>query len=256
MDRRSRRRIWKLEKLLSKTEKLIPAVLRKREESQISLEHTHKLIRKKVRFHATAVAAIVISGEPKIDEPLEHAWLRTLAHHRINPEDLLDVEDDDGDFPTIPEGFAPAFKTMYPALVDDPDYAKNSQWDPCIVHAPEVSRFTEIFRTAPIWLLQFTHVDVDARVLKFEVPDMSAKLLWGTEGIIDAKRWPLLPRGTMTAGSPVCHGPDDFESDLSPEERRFYREMKKIPQMEWPRLEKRRMRELIDRVSATSRMRS
>ncbi len=256
MERRSRRRIWKLEKLLSKAEELIPAVLSKREERQESREHTFKLLRKKTRFHATAVAAILMSGEPKIDEPLQHAWLRTLAHHRIDPEDLLDVEDDDGDFPTIPEGFAPAFKKMYPVLIVDPDYAKNSNWDPHIVHAPEVSRFTEIFRTAPVWLLQFTHMDRDAHVLEFEVSEMSAKLVWGTEGIVDAKRWPLLPRGTMTAGCPVCDAQDDFESDLSPEERRFYQEMKEIPEMEWSRLEKRRMRELIDRVSATSRMRS
>lgn len=250
MDRRSRQRIWKLEKLLSKTEKLIPAVLTKREESQISLEErTFTVIRETIRFHATAVAGIVISGKPKIHEPLERAWLRTQAHHRIDPEDLPDEEDDKQNF------LRKSFAKMYPALIDDPDYEKNNQWDPRIVHAPEVSRFTEIFKTAPVWLLQFTRIKLDAHVLEFEVPDMSAKLVWGTEGIVNAERWPLLPRGTMTAGRPVCDSQDDFEGDLSPEERHFYREMKEIPRMDWSRLEKRRMRELIERVSAISRMR-
>ena len=38
MDRSSRHRVWKLERLLSKAEKLLPAVLTKREESKVSLE--------------------------------------------------------------------------------------------------------------------------------------------------------------------------------------------------------------------------
>jgi hypothetical protein len=31
----------------------------------------------------------------------------------------------------------------------------------------------------------------------------------------------------MVAGDPVCIDPEEFGSDLSPEERRFYQEMKK-----------------------------
>jgi len=81
MDRGSRQRIWKVERLLSKTERLLAAVLTKLEESRVPLEVQLKVIRESVRHHATAVAAIVISGEPKIDEPLVRAWERTLAHH-------------------------------------------------------------------------------------------------------------------------------------------------------------------------------
>jgi hypothetical protein len=33
--------------------------------------------------HATAVAAIVLAGKPKIDEPLNRAWARTLRHYEI-----------------------------------------------------------------------------------------------------------------------------------------------------------------------------
>jgi hypothetical protein len=58
----------------------------------------------------------------------------------------------------------------------------------------------------------------------------------------------------MVAGDPVCIAPEEFGSDLSPEERRFYQEMKKRPEEEdeWSRLERRRMRELIERISPRS----
>ena len=83
MDRSSRHRVWKLERLLSKAEKLLPAVLTKREESRVSLEQRFRIILPTIRWHATAVAAIVLSGKPKIDEPLVRAWARTLAYYGI-----------------------------------------------------------------------------------------------------------------------------------------------------------------------------
>ena len=135
-----------------------------------------------------------------------------------------------------------AAEKMYPAIVDDPDYgrphysrADGYWWNPGIVHAPESARFTEIFRTAPVWLLQFTRIRLDASVLEFDLPDISAELVWGVEGVKDAERWPQLPLGTMAAGDPVCIAPEEFGSDLSPEERRFYQEMKHRPEEEWSR---------------------
>ena len=142
-----------------------------------------------------------------------------------------------------------AAERMCPAIVDDPDYRRpHYWWDPGSVHAPQSARFTEIFRTAPVWLLQFTRIWLDAPVFEFDLPDISAELLWGVEGVKDAKRWPRLPLGTMAAGDPVCIAPEEFGSDLSPEERRFYQEMKKRPEEEWSRLERRRMRALIERL--------
>ena len=248
MDRRSRQRVWKLERLLSKTERLLPAVLTKLEKNRIPLEVIFRGIRKELRLHATAVAAIVISGEPKIDEPLVRAWERTLAHHRIDAAEGSALHE------------LRAAEKMYPAIVDDPDYGRpHSWWDPYIVHAPESARFTEIFRDAPVWLLQFTAMRIDAPVLEFDLPDMSAELIWGVEGVKDSKQWPLLPLGTMAAGVPVRTPPEEFESDLSPpdefksdlsrEERRFYQEMKEKPEVEWSRLERRRMLGLIERLS-------
>jgi hexokinase len=84
MDRSLRQRISKVEKLVSKAEEFVSIALRKHEESRAQLfAALEPVMRSSARFHATAVAAIVISGEPKIDEPLLQAWARTLRHHGI-----------------------------------------------------------------------------------------------------------------------------------------------------------------------------
>ena len=139
-----------------------------------------------------------------------------------------------------------AAKKIYPAIVEDPDYARpQHRWDFPIVHAPESARFTEIFRTAPGWLLEFTRIEWDAYVLKFDLPEISDELVWGVEGLKDSERWPRLPLGTMAAGGPV---PKTAEDELSQEEQRFYREMRDRPREEWSRSERRMMSELIKRV--------
>jgi len=75
--------------------------------------------------------------------------------------------------------------------------------------ANENEKFTEIFRTAPVWLLEFTWMRLDAWLLKFDLPEMSDKQIWGQQGLEDMMRWPLLPLGMMTDGAPV--------SELAPE---------------------------------------
>lgn len=69
--------------------------------------------------------------------------------------------------------------------------------------AEESARFTEIFRRAPGWLLEFTFTLLDARLLKFELPQEAARLKWGSAGYEESREWPLLPLGRMTDGDPV-----------------------------------------------------
>jgi hypothetical protein len=73
MERRFKRRVWKIEKQINEE-------MRKLEEERIEAEA-------QARFHAAAVAAIVLHGEPKIDEPLERAWLRALKRYGIHVSD-------------------------------------------------------------------------------------------------------------------------------------------------------------------------
>jgi hypothetical protein len=250
MDRKSRRRIWKVEKVLSKTEKLVAAALVKREQTQEIFVRAFNHMRPLVRPHTTAVAAIVIWGEPKIDEPLICAWRRTLAYHGLDREEAtkeLEVcPDDDVDDRRRTKEKVLGTK-LYPIVVNDVDYQRPYHWwNPDIVHAPESARFMEVFKDAPVWLLQFTKLSVDAELFEFVLPDLSEELSWGQEGLKEAQRWPLLPLGTIGAGDPVCAAADD---GLSENERRFYEEMQNRPKDEWSRFERRRMEQLVQRLS-------
>ena len=58
-------------------------------------------------LHATAVAAIVLAGKPKINEPLSEAWARVLQHYGIKNEgeqyaDRLAAARPDGSWATAP----------------------------------------------------------------------------------------------------------------------------------------------------------
>jgi hypothetical protein len=241
MDRKARHRIWKLEKRLSKTEKLLAAALAKEEQKQERLQTILIGMRRWIRLHATAVAAIVIWGEPKIDEPVICAWRRTLAYHGFDGEEATET----GLLWCERDYELRAAHKLYPLFVDDPDYGRpDSGWNPDIVHAPESARFTEVFKAAPVWLLEFTSITLDAIALEFDLPDLSDKPSWGVEGMKDAQRWPLLPLGTIAAGDPVS--PDD---GLSSNERRFYEEIQKRPKEEWSRFERRRVQQLVMRLS-------
>ena len=69
--------------------------------------------------------------------------------------------------------------------------------------ADESDTFSEIFRDAPAWLLRFTSVWIDARLLNFELPNLSGSGEMGRDGVKEARLWPRLPTGIMTAGEPV-----------------------------------------------------
>jgi hypothetical protein len=237
MDRRSRHRIGKCDELLS-------AALNERDERVKQLLRvwpTH------ARRHATAVAAIVLSGQPRVDEPLNRAWARALQHYGIDNNDQV-----------------AASQWLLPIIKED---------------RKGPARFTEIFRTAPVWLLQFTGMALDARLLKFDLPEISDTLKWGSAGLEDARRWPLLPVGTITAGDPIpeldprrlwiilfCMITEPFPEleDLFREDQgtRSHREMDRLlqdvflaldldrkPESKWSAYEKRRMRKLSERIS-------
>jgi hypothetical protein len=246
MDRRSRRRI-------SRTEELVSVALKKRERGE-------RVGRYHARRHATAVAAIVLSGQPRVDEPLIRAWARALQHYGIDVNKPAEWADQ-----------VAAAQRLLPIILGGEE---------------ESARFTEIFSMAPVWLLQFTGMAMDARLLKFHLPDISEKLTWGSHGFEDARRWPLLPLDMMTAGDPIpdlderrlwivlfCMMPNpipDFGDDLPQEDEEnsqedeinsyrrndpllddifFALDLDEKPEKEWSRYEKRRMRKLAERIS-------
>ena len=158
------------------------------------------------RLHTAWVAAITLVGEPKVDEPLGEAWRRTLVHYGISEcrlEEWAHTHQLD-EAPTRAWALSlandrqlrrhplKAAEEIYPSLLHDRE--------------DEAATFTKILASAPTWFLKFTLSELDARCLKFDLPDLSAAPKWGSAGLKDARRWPCLPQGTMTAGHPV---PDD-----------------------------------------------
>jgi hypothetical protein len=133
------------------------------------------------RNHATAVAAIFLSGSPSVNEPLNKAWARALQHYNVS------------------------FSIVSRSLRDQ--ILSAQRLFPMIMEGkPEITRFTEIFRTVPHWLMTFTSLIFDRNFLKFSLPQAPEEVLkWGTIGYEQSCEWPLLPSGTMADGDPVSN---------------------------------------------------
>jgi hypothetical protein len=191
MNQDPRQRILKLERLLNKAEEFVSIEFKKRADRD---EVLVEIVRPDARRHATAVAAIVIAGEPKIDERLVRAWGRTLRHYGITIRNEYGrvYEYKDGhehEYKSRDEykrELKAAYDKLYPAIINGDD---------------EAAKFTQIFGRAPIWLLEFTSITLDAYCLKFTIPKIEKQP--------DHKystKWPLLPLGTMADSDP---GPAD-----------------------------------------------
>jgi hypothetical protein len=161
---RIERQLLKLENMLSLAQKQDEERRKKDYEIYVSLAWPH----------ATAVAAIVLAGKPKIDEPLAKAWKRALLHYKIDDPHWDPVH---------------VAKQLYPLIVGDADMSV---------------RFSEIFEAAPAWLLTFTAMVFDATALRFRLPwKGQGNLKWGQEGYEESLNWPSLPSGRITDGNPV-----------------------------------------------------
>jgi hypothetical protein len=234
-----RRRINRIEELVSATRK--------------QRGRLRPLGSKHARPHATAVAAIVLSGQPRVDEPLIRAWERALQQYGIDVKETCSSV-----------GQVEAARRLLPIIIGGEE---------------ESAKFTEVFSTAPVWLLQFTRMTFDAYLLRFHLPHISKRLRWGGAGFEDARRWPLLPLGKMTAGDPIPDNDDrqwplailsvppqgdpipDFEEIISREDEEYRGNdplLKDIffalaldgkPEEQWSRYEQRRMRKFSERIS-------
>jgi len=160
----------------------ITAAKKEREEKQKELDEN---IRFHAQYHATAVAAIVLSGESKIDEPLSRAWTRALQHYGIR----------DVNAGTRLKRQVGAAQQLAPIIL--PITPKDAEAS---------ARLSEIFMPAPVWLLNFTCIFFNACWLKFDFPNRSWPVLgtkWGRAGYEESLLWPLLPLGAMTDGEPL-----------------------------------------------------
>ena len=218
MEHRLEKRIRKIERQLAGAENVVAMELQKRAAEQ---EELLKHYLSQIRCHAISVAAIVLYGEPKIDEPLVRAWGRVLRYHGIavshdhrkNRDWYADELLDDAD------------EFFYLQL----EYEKEIEFAHKVLNpiifgtSGERQRFSEIFRNASVWLLEFTMMRMDAAFLHFDLPVMKAKQSWGDRGFKNSMRHPQLPIRVMTAGDPL---PEiEVPAHTAPEYRESYRMM-------------------------------
>ena len=147
------------------------------------------------RVHSKNVAAVVLYGEPKMEEPLR------VAHSRM--EEKLDKE-----FAAAAEecwirqhgekGHPSLMASLFPLLMFNALHGANDNL-----------KFERIFSKAPVWLLKFTGVEWDAKLLGFKLRKLVGAPELGSEARLERHKWPLfLPEGTIDAGGP-CSDPDE-----------------------------------------------
>jgi hypothetical protein len=251
-----------LQRRISQAESRLPAVLERQRKRREQLKLNYSTL---AFIHATAVAAIVLYGNPKIDESLIRAWVRALDYYKRNrhaakvfpgldrlmasgksswtfdeltqadPSDQTGHSDRENEADRASKLANKPLAEAFKDYVDATDRMHSLIMDGAVDQA---ARFTEIFKSGPVWLLNFTSTFLDAKVLKFDLPDLSGPAEWGKLGRRDARRWPMLPVGMMTDGDPIPAQETDVSADLSIEELLFALDATNRPPWEWTRRER------------------
>jgi hypothetical protein len=161
---------------LARVETLIePYLQRQKEEEQKAREFLVRI----ARDHAIKLGALVLRGEPKLNEPLEIAWKRCLTRFSF-------------------EG-----NISHLVLQNLPGES-------------EQKKFQHVLDITPPWLLRFTQALLTAGILGLKCPDYSRAPPEGIRARSRILTWPLLPLGTLQEGGPVR---PFKEEELTDEER-------------------------------------
>jgi hypothetical protein len=212
------RRLAQLEKLVA------PYLARLKAEEE---SHRRSLLTP-ARHHAIRLGAVVLRGEPKLDEPLEAAWQRCLTKFEVPPGFVIMLSS--GPFHFNPAGFLSSR-----VLKELPE-------------GTEKQKFQHLFDIAPRWLLKFTCAFVTADLLGIKCPDLSDTPPWGHIAEREAKKWPELPDGTLQAGAPTDEPMTPSAEDLMTPSAEDLEELVTIqnrPEHDRTRDEQRRLREHI-----------
>jgi hypothetical protein len=146
------------------------------------------------RFHAVEVAAVVLYGEPKIAEPLSVAQLRM--------QEKLDRQ-----FAVAADEYWIRQRGEKADPIIRGRLCQNLMFD-ALPGADVNLKFERIFSKAPVWLLNFTGIEWDAKLLGFKLPKLVGAPALGEEARLDRNHWPFLPQGTIDRGGP-CSEPDE-----------------------------------------------
>ena len=136
--------------------------------------------------HGTDLAAVLLYGTPKIDEPLLRA--RERAFNKVVELYADEVELEYGH---NPDSAHPSMREALCLLVFRLDLG------------PDLRRvLEELFSRAPDWLLKFCAAEVDAKLLNFHIRDFASAPGLSQGARRDRQNWPSLPVGTIAAGEP------------------------------------------------------
>jgi hypothetical protein len=147
------------------------------------------------RMHAVGVAAVALYGEPKIEESLRMAQSRMIKNlHK--------------------EFGAAAEKLWFRERGEKLNFFTRAAFYPNLMFkylrcgGNDNSKFERIFSEAPAWLLKFTAVEWDAKLLGFKLRELVGAPALGRQARLDRNYWPSLPSETIDAGGP-CSEPDE-----------------------------------------------
>ena len=152
------------------------------------------LLHRWARLHAIQVAAVVLYGEPKMEEPLSVAQLR--MQEKLDKEFAAAAEES-GFVNVGKKGTLGSIAHLCPLLMFN-----------ALPGANDNLKFERIFSKAPVWLLKFTGVEWDAKLLGFKLRKLVGAPELGSEARLERNQWPFLPEGTIDAGGP-CSEPDE-----------------------------------------------
>jgi hypothetical protein len=213
MSRSNARRVSQLEKLVSLTAE-------ERERRKAALAEWR---RSSARDHAMSLVALILHGDPHVDEPLEIAWHRALEQ--------LGLERFGLDLMTSAHAAARLRPLVLPELPGDSENAK----------------LGHVLNSGPTWLIKFCHAWMDANLLGIELQqDPDFRVEFGRIGIREGvDTWPDLPKGTLAAGGPLPPSPFDV---LSSEESIDLLNLFEKGEESWSRGDRRRHIEIMTKV--------
>jgi hypothetical protein len=147
----------------ARLERLAEAHLRPKEKTN---SRSEEMVRDYAFTHTANLSALILYGDPKIEEPLSFAWKRCLesAEWQKRREKYGGWDEYGRDTRDPFETFSATQIAKYFRKYFLPDLAGRD----------ELEKFRLIFKKAPPWLLWFTYGDVNARILGIKLPDLSA----------------------------------------------------------------------------------
>jgi hypothetical protein len=147
----------------ARLERLAKTYLRPREETDSRFE---EFVRNYAFIHTANLSALILYGDPRIDEPLSFAWERCLESAEWQKRREKYGGWDEYGRDTCGDPFVShAAKRIAKYF--------REHFLPDLPGADEIEKFSLIFKKAPPWLLWFTYGDANAQMLGMTLPDLS-----------------------------------------------------------------------------------